>query len=130
MPEGAKLKKSLFKDFAKAAEKREETPAQVFSCEIFRNFFLEHLQATVSEIFLYDVNGELHGKVATVLNLAKMTSQRTGKNSQARVTFDLEKDYDVWGFLKALFLERQKIKPNILLGKTGFSTPLTARSFC
>ena len=95
LPEGAKLKKSLFKDFAKAAEKREETPAQVFSCEIFRNFFLEHLQATVSEIFLYDINGELHGKVATVLNLAKMTSQRTGKNSQARVTFDLEKDYDV-----------------------------------
>lgn len=76
----------------------------MFSEKSFRNFpFLEHLQATVPEICLFDINEELHGKVATILNLAKMTSQRTGKNSRARLTFDLEKYCNVWGFLKAPF---------------------------
>ena len=102
----------------------------MFSEKSFRNFpFLEHLQATVPEICLFDINEELHGKVATILNLAKMTSQRTGKNSRARLTFDLEKYCNVWGFLKAPSLGRHKIKPNIFLGAIVFITPLTARSF-
>lgn len=67
------IKKCLFENFATVTGSREETLAETFSKKIFRNFpFLEHLQATVPEICLFDVNEELHGKVATILNLAKM----------------------------------------------------------
>ena len=50
-------------------------------CEIFKAFiFTEHFLATASEIYICNVDEELHKKVATIPSFPKMTSQWTTRN--------------------------------------------------
>ena len=98
-------------------------------CEIFKAFiFTEHFLATASEIYICNVDEELHKKVATIPSFPKMTPQWTGRNSQACVIFYLEEIRIGARFIRYVFGVFFTLvnKPKCyILGAASFSSLLT-----